>query len=54
MALTKPAGVGLQLIGVVFFLIGIGVLNQSTIFGVIILAIGIWCLWLGRQPAKRK
>ena len=53
MRLTKPAGVGFQLVGALLVLVGLGSLQQSIVWGVITLAVGGWMFWQGRQPAKR-
>ena len=53
MRLTKPAGVFFQLVGVFLLLMGLGVLGQSIFWGIVVLAIGVWMVWQGRQPAKR-
>ena len=53
MHLTKPAGVFFQLVGFLLLLIGLYALSQSTVWGIVVLAIGVWMVWQGRQPAKR-
>ena len=53
MHLTKPAGVFFQLVGVFLLLMGLGVLGQSIFWGIVVLAIGVWMVWQGRQPSMR-
>ena len=53
MYLTKPAGVFFQLVAALLILVGIGALGQSIFWGIVALAVGVWMLWQGRQPAKR-
>ena len=53
MPLTKPAGVFFQLVGFFLLLIGLGALSQSIFWGIVVLAVGVWMVWQGRQPAKR-
>ncbi len=53
MHLTKPAGVVFQLVGAFLLLVGLVSLSESIFWGAIVLAIGGWMVWQGRQPAKR-
>jgi hypothetical protein len=53
MHLTKPAGVFFQLVGAFLLLVGLVSLSESIFWGAIVLAIGGWMVWQGRQPAKR-
>ncbi len=53
MHLTKPAGVVFQMVGAFLVLIGLVSLSESIFWGAIVLAIGGWMVWQGRQPAKR-
>lgn len=53
MRLTKPAGVVFQMVGAFLLLIGLVSLSESIFWGAIVLAIGGWMVWQGRQPAKR-
>jgi zinc-ribbon domain len=53
--LTKPAGCFLQVLGAGLFLIGVGLLveHQSTLLGVLLLAVALWALMVGRRPALK-
>ncbi len=55
--LTKPAGCLLQVLGAGALLVGVGMLagigRGGSVWGVIVLAIGIWLLVVGRRPALR-
>ncbi len=53
MHLTKPAGVVFQMVGAFLVLIGLVSLSESIFWGAIVLAIGGWMVWQGRQPSKR-
>jgi hypothetical protein len=53
MHLTKPAGVFFQLVGAFLVLVGLVSLSESIFWGAIVLAIGGWMVWQGRQPSMR-
>jgi len=53
MALTKPAGVFLQLLGACVLFVGVGAVFEAPGWGVVLLALGGWCMWQGRKPARR-
>ena len=56
MALTKPAGCFLQLIGSVPVIGGILLLiySHKPLGGIFLLVAGILIMWMGRQPAVQK
>ena len=54
MALTKPAGCAVQLIGAPFFLGGlIGLLGQHVFIGAAATLFGLLLLLIGRRPALK-
>jgi hypothetical protein len=59
-SITKSAGCGLQLVGVVLVFIGIGLFglvfegdfDGGLLFGaLVVLSLGVWAFRLGRRPA---
>lgn len=55
MALTKPAGVAIQIVAAMTMLIGVlmALGGQMWIAGLITLAAGFWMLRKGGEPARR-
>lgn len=53
MALTKPAGVFLQIIGFSVLIIGASLFTKSTPLAITTLALSGFLIWAGRQPAIR-
>jgi hypothetical protein len=54
MALTKPAGVAIQIIGGTVLIGGVGLLNTSILLGIVFILIGVLIMLWGRTPATRK
>ena len=52
MQLTKPAGVFMQLMGVVVFVIGVALLIESW-HGLWLMAACVWMMWEGGKPAMK-
>lgn len=53
MALTKPAGCAMQVVGALGLFAGVVLLPQSIVWGVVVLVGSAGLLWWGRQPALR-
>lgn len=54
MALTKPAGVAIQLIALLIFLASIiPVANGSFVTAAVMWGIAVWLMLIGRKPAVR-
>ena len=52
--LTKPAGVFIQLLGVFFLFLGFLMLVINVMLGILVIALAIGLLWLGRQTHPRQ
>ena len=59
--ISRPAGVGLQLLGAVVTLLGIGVMFGGDgltfagfVSGGLVLALGVWLFRLGRRPVTMR
>ena len=56
MAMTKPAGVFLQILSIPVMLFGCidGIANNGGVFGWSVFAIGVALLWAGGKPSRPK
>jgi len=53
MALTKPAGVLLQVVGAVFIFNGFPLTFGGSVVGWVFVALGVLVLWVGGKPARK-
>lgn len=54
MAMTKPAGVFAQIVGVFIILWGLVVLGGDWFWGLVLIVLGVWLMHEGGKPARRK
>ena len=52
--ITKPAGVGLQLLGALCLFGGLIALAGSLLAGSVLIGLGAWLLMIGRRPSSAR